>query len=216
MVTDWFEREEGGHRLPVVVLRPDAPRWAVSSATLGGGLGLRHWILNATVHRGYSRDDPEVHLAELALEVGLDGPGVGLMTAVDVRRMVTTVDGGVTVRATVGVEEPSWAAAPSPDWHAEGAVAVGTINVVVDLPVRMSDAALVNAVATATEAKSQAMAEAGWAGTGTPTDAVCILCPTEGAAQPYGGPRSVWGARIARAVHVAVTEGLATQDADLP
>lgn len=216
METEWCEREEGGRLLPFVVLRSEAPRQALSSATLGGGLGVRHWVLNATVHRGYDRDDPGTHLTELARQAGLDGPGVGLMTAVDVRRMVTTEDGGVTVRATVGVEEPSWAAAPSPAWHDEDAVAVGTINLVVDLPVRLSDGALVNAVATATEAKSQAMAEAGLAGTGTPTDAVCVLCPVDGRILPYGGPRSVWGARLARAVHDAVTRGLATQDGDLP
>ncbi len=85
---------------------------------------------------------------------------------------------------------------------------VGTINLVVLLPERLSDAALVNAVATATEAKSQALFEAGVAGTGTATDAVCIACPDEGPPHAFGGPRSVWGARLARAVHGAVLGGL--------
>lgn len=204
----WHERTEGGLDLPFATWTFDSPRLALSSATLGGGLGVREWVLNATVGRGYDRDDPAAHLADLARAAGLSADGVGLMTAVDVRSLVSGRDGGVTAWATVGVDEPAWAAAEAPAWHRERP-AVGTINVVVDLPVRLCDGALVNAVATATEAKTQAMAEAGLAGTGTPTDAVCLVCPTEGAAEPYGGPRSIWGSRLARAVHAAVAAGLA-------
>ena len=38
----------------------------------------------------------------------------------------------------------------------------------------------------------------------TEPDAVCVVCPADGPAEPYGGPRSVWGARVARAVHAAM------------
>ena len=93
---------------------------------------------------------------------------------------------------------------------------VGTINLLVVVPVPLSDAALVNAVVTATEAKAQALAEAGLRGTGTSSDAVCVACPgraaaggADGAPEPYGGPRSLWGGRIARAVHAAVAAGTA-------
>ena len=65
---------------------------------------------------------------------------------------------------------------------------------------------------TATEAKTQALAEVGVPGTGTATDVVCIACPgpaSDGTApEPYCGPRSTWGARLARAVHAAVRAGL--------
>jgi adenosylcobinamide amidohydrolase len=84
---------------------------------------------------------------------------------------------------------------------------VGTINIVVAVPVRLSEAALVNAVATATEAKVQALHEAGIRATGTASDAVVVHCPTDGTAEPFGGPRSTFGARIARAVHAAVLAG---------
>ncbi|SCD27696.1 Adenosylcobinamide amidohydrolase [Streptomyces sp. DvalAA-19] len=77
------------------------------------------------------------------------------------------------------------------------------------LPVALSDAALVNAVATATEAKVQALLDAGLDCSGTPTDAVCIAAPEPGpdGGEPFAGPRSPWGARIARAVHTAVLAG---------
>jgi adenosylcobinamide hydrolase len=77
----------------------------------------------------------------------------------------------------------------------------------VALPERLCDAALVNAISTATEAKTQALWDAGVRGTGTATDAVCLLCPSEGDAHAYGGPRSTWGSRLARAVHRAVLAG---------
>ena len=73
--------------------------------------------------------------------------------------------------------------------------------------VRLSDAAFVNAIATATEAKAQALFELGVAGTGTATDAVCIATPADGRAETFGGPRSRWGSRLARAVRDAVRLG---------
>ena len=60
---------------------------------------------------------------------------------------------------------------------------------------------------TVTEAKAQALWEAGVAGTGTPSDAVAVLCPPSGPAEAFGGPRSRYGSRLARAVHRAVLDG---------
>ena len=82
------------------------------------------------------------------------------------------------------------------------------MNVVAFLPVRLSEAALVNAATTITEAKAQALAERCVPGTGTASDAVCVVCPADGDAERFGGPRSRWGAPLARAVHRAVLERL--------
>ena len=167
---------------------------------------MRHWVLNAEVAGGYARLDPAAHLAELAAGLGLDGEGIGMLTAARVDRVQVTEDGGVSVAATVGLTHPVWAAAPAAEVGA-GAAPVGTINIVVLLPARLSEAALVNAVATVTEAKSQAIGDAGLEATGTPTDAVCVLCPADGPADAFCGPRSRWGAPVARAVHAAVFAG---------
>ncbi|MGW7297493.1 adenosylcobinamide amidohydrolase [Streptomyces sp. NPDC054829] len=177
----------------------------ISSAVLGGGIGERGWILNAQVAHGYRRVDPDRHLADLARQAGVHGPGVGLMTAADVRAYGSAHDGGVEAVATAGLGVRGWAASP-----AEGTVAAlraGTINIVAAIPVPLTDAALVNAVATATEAKVQALLDAGLDCSGTPTDAVCIATPSPRADEEvhaFAGPRSVWGARLARAVHNAV------------
>lgn len=191
---------------PLLLWRPDRPWLAISSAVHGGGIGEREWVLNATVGSDYRRDDPGDHVAELAAACGLTGVGTGLLTALDVRRQVTTTDRGVTVTATTGIgAHCTWAAGDG-----ELAWLPGTINVVAWLPLRLTPAALVNAVATVAEAKAQALREAGLPGTGTPTDATVLLCPTTDRFDRYGGPRSVYGSRLARAVHACVRAGLRT------
>lgn len=189
---------------------------------LGGGIGPRAWILNAQVPGGYPRLDPDRHLAEIAAAEGLTGPGAGLMTAADVAAYTTGHDGGVTATVTAGLGVRGWAAVPDTatraprrpeDAEVPGApFRPGTVNIVVTLPVALSDAALVNAVATATEAKVQALLDAGLDCSGTPTDAVCVAAPEPGqdGGEPFAGPRSTWGARIARAVHTAVLAGART------
>lgn len=179
------------------------PALAIASAALGGGIGVRNWVINATVHKDYARMDPEIHLAEMAEAHRLPGDGIGLLTAVDVRNRMTAVDGGVEAVVTVGLGVPTRAAAPDDD----GFAGPGTINSVVRVPVRLSEAALVNAVITATEAKAQALFEVGVPATGTASDAICVLCPVDGEVEPFGGPRSTWGARLARAVYEATKSG---------
>lgn len=231
------DRHEDGHHLHHLVWRLGPGVRVCSSAVLGGGIGPRAWILNAQVPGGYPRLDPDRHLAEIAAAEGLTGPGVGLMTAAEVAAYTTGHDGGVTATVTTGLGVRGWAAAPettvpetaapefvaaeapTPETTAPKPVAPGTeprtpprpgtVNVVVVLPVDLSDAALVNAVATATEAKVQALLDAGLDCSGTPTDAVCIAAPEPGpdGGEPFAGPRSPWGARIARAVHTAVLAG---------
>ncbi|WP_399881217.1 adenosylcobinamide amidohydrolase [Streptomyces sp. BBFR51] len=202
-------RVEDGERLHALLWRP-GPGWRmVSSAVLGGGLGERAWVLNAQVAHGYRRTDPARHLAGLARTYGAHGPGVGLMTAADVSAFARARDGGAEAVATVGISVRGWAA--SPEEGATGAAPPGTINIVAALPVALSDAALVNAVMTATEAKVQALLDAGLDCSGTPTDAVCVAAraPGDGAdTHSFAGPRSEWGARLARAVHRAVRAAL--------
>ncbi|MGH9181910.1 MAG: adenosylcobinamide amidohydrolase, partial [Acidimicrobiales bacterium] len=189
-------RQEAGRPFPVLVWRSPTPMRTIASAPHGGGVGLRRWVLNAQVPMSYGRRDPDHHLAKLGVSLGLPGRGVGMLTAADVRRVCSATDGGVEVSATLGLGHPTWAAAL--DGPAEVGM-VGTINLVVLLPERLSDAALVNAVATATEAKAQALWDCGVGATGTATDAICIACPEDGRPHSFGGPRSTWGARLARA-----------------
>ena len=194
----------------VLVWRFEQPVLALSSAPVGGGSAALDWLVNIGVTDGYGRTDLDAHAAEVADLLGLRGTGAALLTATAVGGVRSADEDGVRVDATVGVTRPTWAAdldgthaRRGPEgWHP------GTINIVVQLPVGLSPAAAVNAVVTATEAKTQALVEAGVPGTGTASDAVVVCWPPSLPAEPFAGPRSTWGARVARAVHRAVAAGL--------
>nr|WP_228047536.1 adenosylcobinamide amidohydrolase [Saccharopolyspora sp. HNM0983] len=194
---------------PVLVWRSRRPLLAISSAVSGGGIGTRSWVLNATVSYDYDDPQPRAHLDGLAAGLGLAGDGIGLLTAVDVADRVSAEDGGVRATVTTGAGQPVWAAssAPAPELRTPAEHA-GTINAVCFSPVRLSEGALVNAVATVAEAKVQALLEAGVPGTGTVTDATAVLCPADGPVEDYAGPRSLIGSSLARAVRTAVSGGL--------
>jgi adenosylcobinamide hydrolase len=200
------EHGDGDAVRPVLVWRSPEPFQAVASTILGGGLGPRSWVLNAEVPIEFRHAAPVTYATRIADQHGLPaGQGIAMLTAASVLGVVCAEDDGATCAATVGVSTPTWAAAPDGAWSRW---TPGTINLVCWVPSPLSDAALVNALATATEAKAQALFETGVPGTGTASDAVAVCCPI-GGEEAYGGPRSQWGARLARAVHAAVTEGVA-------
>ena len=215
----------------VLVWRFDQPTEVISSAAVGGGIGRVDWIVNVGVGSGYTRTDLDAHAAEVAAELGLRGSGTALFTAVDVKRCSRTECDGVVVYATVGVSKPTWAVAADlavtppreslgsdrPASESGGGDSsdendIGTINIVAQLPVGLSPGAAVNAAMTITEAKTQALADCGVAGTGTATDAVVVAWPTAGRRERFGGPRSEWGQRLAVAAHAAVRDGLTVRD----
>lgn len=202
---------------------------ALSSAPVEGGLCRPDWVLNIGVDSDYVRTDLAAHAAEVATALDLPGQGVALFTAADVERSGRSTEDGVTVHATVGVSHPTWAASGSPTPSSAGAKTddplhpatddsplpltsrtprPSTINVVIQLPVALAGGAAVNAVITATEAKTQALIEAGVDGTGTATDAVVVVWPPAATPERFAGPRSPWGRRIAGCVHAAVRAGL--------
>lgn len=203
---------DGAPALACLAWRLRAAMLVASTAPVGGGIGVRAWVLNVQVPKGYARRDTDVHVAEVAEAVGLglDGTGVGMLTAAEVGRVAISDDEeSVRVEATVGLSLPVWAAAPADDPAAlADAPQPGTINVVAFVPVRHSDAALANLLCTVTEAKVQALTDAAVPGTGTASDAVTVLCPAEGPTEPFGGPRSNYGAPLARAVYAALRTGI--------
>ncbi len=198
-------RVEGGERLDLLYWPLVRPMRVAATAASGGGVGERDWILNAQVASGYGRVDVSTHVGELATALGLAGAGVGLLTAAAVRGVRHATDEGVDAHVTVGLARPTWAAAPDGDGGDEPTA--GTINIVVFVPVPLGDAALCNALTTATEAKSQALFDQGVAGTGTASDAVCVVSPRGDPGDDFAGPRSRWGARLARSVYAAVRDG---------
>jgi adenosylcobinamide hydrolase len=186
-------------------------RRCLSSSVVGGGLrDARAW-LNLQVPHGYARMDPDAHLREEMTARGLDpATTLGAMTAADVSRATACEEpGAARAVATVGIGVPLAAAGRV----LRSVPAVNTINVLVLVEAPLTDAALVYAVQTATEAKAQALADArvraenhdGFA-TGTATDSICVAA-RPGATEPFAGPMSTVGSALARCVHAAVLEG---------
>ena len=174
---------------------------AVSSAPVGGGRSQPRWILNIRVPMTYGRVDLDAHASEVAGSEGLSGAGIALFTAASVERWARGECEGAVVDATVGVSKPTWAA-DEKGGHERWSP--GTINLVAFVPATPSEAAAVNLVMTMTEAKTQALLDRGIPGTGTASDAVVVLWSGGGEPEPFGGPRSTWGGRVARATYDAV------------
>jgi adenosylcobinamide hydrolase len=192
------------------------PRRVLSSAVLGGGIGVARGWLNATVPTDYDRLDPAADLAERAAAIGFEGPLVGMLTAVDVARCERARHGAATVFATVGVGHALAAAGTRP----RAVPAAGTINLLVLLDAALDDAALAGAAQTAIEAKAQALAAAGVPArnadchaTGTATDSFCVAA-LPGGGLPFAGPATKIGADLAQAVHAAVLAGALADRAD--
>jgi adenosylcobinamide hydrolase len=186
-------------------------RRCLSSAVLGGGLREATDWLNLQVGHGYARLDPDLHLAEEARARGLDpGTVIGMLTAANIRAVQARARGLANAHANVGISQPLAAAGRRPRRVAP----VGTINVLVVVDAALCDAALAAALQTATEAKAQALADAGiraanhdGPATGTATDSICVAA-LPGAREPFAGPVTPVGAAIASTVHATVLAGV--------
>lgn len=196
-----------------VHLWSDEPLAVLSSAVVGGELTHARHIVNLRVARGYDNRAPRDDLDAFVRELGIAEPFVGLMTAAKTERaqIATERDVATTVIAiaTVGVSHPTAAGVTE-----AARVESSTINIVVVADARLTQAARVNAVITATEAKTLALIEHdvraphGGFASGTGTDSIVIATTERGATHEYAGPISPLGALIARAVRRAVLNAL--------
>ncbi|VAW07877.1 Adenosylcobinamide amidohydrolase [hydrothermal vent metagenome] len=189
----------------VLVWEITTPMMSLSSAPVGGGFGRPGWIINIGVAKDYMRTDLAAHVGEVTSQIALCGAGIALFTAAAIDQVQQRDVGGVVVDATVGITKPTWAADASGSYTSWSP---GTINLVIRLPNGLDAGAAVNAVITATEAKTQALAESNVPGTGTASDAIVVVWPAEGQRERFAGPRSEWGSRIALAVYGAVRAGV--------
>jgi adenosylcobinamide amidohydrolase len=201
---------------PFLLVRFAAPQRVASWAIMGGGLTHADavaWleVRNADLPIAL---DPRVVLQRALRELAL-GRVVGLITSrsLDAYQDVSRTHGGVSARAvaTIGLGNALRAGdAPST------MRAAGTINVLCQVSVRLSDEALLEALALATEAKTLAVCDARVPSTGgallasgTGTDCVVIACAEHGEAVAYAGKHTVAGHLIGSCIHDAVARGIA-------
>jgi len=205
-----------------VRISSEEPLAVLSSAVVGGGYGVAREILNVHVDDQYDGERPDEDLAAVAAELGAEGPFVGLMTAAwtEFARCAVETLGGLTVAAvvSVGLSNTSSAGVTPPiglpeegsEVRATSTPPPGTINVVLLVDGALTPAAMVNAVITATEAKTMTLAAwdvktpEGDDASGTSTDTVVVACTGRGEELSYAGPATPVGWLAARAVRAAM------------
>ncbi len=200
-----------------LIVRSREPFKAISSAVLNGGLTHASSIINLQVPSSYICEDPEVLLRRvIECKRNLIHPVIGLMTAANVRNFSLTVKSvmKLTVAAiiTAGLSYPATAG----DDIRERCFKSGTINMILIIDGNPTDACLVNAVMTATEAKAAAMHNldirsrfSGQISTGTTTDVIVIAATGRGKQIEYAGTATTLGYLIARGALEGVEKAIA-------
>jgi iron complex transport system ATP-binding protein len=197
----------------VIHVRSESPLNVLSSAIIGSGFRRASHILNAHVDKDYNSTNPKADLRALARRCGVDGPFIGLLTAVYMRkaRLAFFEENDLFVGAliTAGVGNATSAGITKPYSYQ-----AGTINIILLLDANLTRSAMLNAFITATEAKCAVIQSRnirtsdGDLATGTSTDTITIATTGKGNPQRYAGSATVLGWLIARAVRQALSESL--------
>lgn len=175
------------------------------STGLNGGRARVRYLFNKQVPRTFNPPNPGKFIQNAALELGIEGPNFGLLTAVKMEYLQIIKDEYLTVFITAGVSNAS-------SFRAEK---VGTINIILISEKKLSETALMGAIITATEAKGLLLLEKGYNFLGTNTDAIIVAYENEKDSEfrdceeiPYAGSGTEFGKKITQAVIKGVRAGL--------
>lgn len=207
------------NRYPAVLHVSSAePLTVVSSAVVGGDLTQTRHILNMGVPGDYRCGNHVADLHAAARQLGVAEPFIGLLTAARLDHAQVIVErseaASVAVVLTLGISHPTAAGVTAAVMPLE-AGQPGTINMIIIADGRLPTSARVNAVITATEAKTLALIETGLRAphggpaSGTGTDAIVVASTERGGRFEYAGPIAPLGALIGRAVRRAVMQAMA-------
>ncbi|WP_038246943.1 adenosylcobinamide amidohydrolase [Ghiorsea bivora] len=198
-----------------------SPQRVISSAILNGGLIKADHIVNRKVPKHSSScEAPEKSLSDYAKARGWQGHVVGMMTAASMSSLrieQACVEGmNITVLVTTGISNARRAGDKADIQELLGTTGeVGTINLILIFSAQLTDAALVEAMMIATEAKAAALQNAkvlspvsGFFATGTGTDAIAVVCSDDTQKIKFCGKHVLLGEWIGRLVIKAVTRSL--------
>ncbi|WP_342528031.1 adenosylcobinamide amidohydrolase [Chryseomicrobium sp. FSL W7-1435] len=192
-----------------VVLHNERPMRVVSSAVLNPGFGWYRTIVNRQVSPTYNVNNVEEEVKQFARERSwIPTETVMQLTAVNVKGAViqeyTASFGSIVILVTAGIGN---ALDVSRAHEVQSLPAIGTINTWILVNGNLSDEAFIEAMMTATEAKTKALAEeqvldkrTQTLATGTPTDSLVVAATQQGADLPYGGPVTELGKLIGKGV----------------
>lgn len=173
------------------------------STGLNGGRARVKYLFNKQVPRTFNPQNPREFIRDAALELGIEDPNFGLLTAVKMEYLQIIKDEYLTVFITAGVSNAS-------SFRAEK---VGTINIILISKKKLSETALMGAIITATEAKGLILLEKGYNFLGTNTDAIIVAYEKDSEFRdceeiPYAGSGTDFGKKITQAVIKGVRAGL--------
>ncbi|MHA0857157.1 adenosylcobinamide amidohydrolase [Paenibacillus sp. CMAA1364] len=201
---------------------------SMSSAIYGGGIGTIDRVANIYVDRFYNCANPEEDVAKLFSDWGYaTETTAALLTAVQLQHVAVLEekdkDASVFCCTTAGVSNGARAGSKRTTFPA---YQPGTINIILMIDALMTQAAMVNAIMTAVEAKTAALAdmgipdaENGLIATGTTTDSI-VLGVSQSTTYPiehrYCGTATDLGSAIGRVVYGTVQESLRAGGVKLP
>jgi adenosylcobinamide hydrolase len=170
-----------------------------ASTGISGGIRSVATLLNHTVSPGWDGTDPEKEIELVAAGAGIGPDLFGLLTSVPVRQACVLQYDCITVFITAGIRR-------------EPPAGAGTINIIVYSSEGMEDAALLEMIMVATEAKTEALMALDLPLSGTPTDAVITASEGE-TVHRYAGRLTEPGLRVREAVLHGIPEALRLHDA---
>lgn len=189
--------------------RAKAPLKVVSSAVHNAGIGWYETFLNRSIAQDYEIERVEEETIEFLMARGFSPTNsVVMMTAVETNcveiQKFSTNELEIIIMVTAGIGN---GVDVTKTYLREDKPHIGTINTWVFINGRLTDEAFIQAMITATEAKTKALADqqvidalTGTIATSTATDSLLIAATQQGKEMPYAGPITEVGKLIGRGV----------------
>ena len=199
----------------------DSASKVISSAVLNGGMVKANHLLNLHVNKNRTPTElPDEFITKYASNLNLKGAVVGMMTAayMDTFRLVKESMQGVeiSVLVTCGLSNAR-RVGDRAEYRVMAAQEeeIGTINIIVLTSAILTDAAMVEALMIATEAKTAALQEtavlspvSNKIATGTGTDAIAVVSGQGPELVAYCGKHVLFGETLGSLVFDAVKESI--------
>ncbi|AJY76659.1 adenosylcobinamide amidohydrolase [Paenibacillus beijingensis] len=208
-----------------IVLESAMPLQTLGNAVFGGGLATVNRFVNWKVPRSYRGNDPNGDAAEAVRSWGFNPKRTSvLLTAAKLSHASVEETAGdrfsLLICTTAGTSNAARAGSVRTLFPAYGYMP-GTINSFIYIDGALTQAAMINALMTAVEAKAAALqdagikdADTGLTATGTTSDAILLGVTGSsayGAVHAYAGTATTIGGAVAEAVYRTVLEAVMTQ-----
>lgn len=203
----------------IISLCSSVPLKTLSSAVIGAGFGWYTTFVNRHVTKDYYCDDVEEEMKQFLIKHYFHPKEtVGMMTAAKLEdvaiREMKEGNVSIVVVVTAGVSN---AVDASKSYEHGVHFHPGTINTWIFINGTLSDEAYIQAIMTATEAKTKAMYDkkimdnvTNTIATGTSTDSILIAATQQGEMIPYAGTITKLGKMIGKGVYDCTKEAIQT------